>query len=181
MALFGRLGSILLLLSVFSPAKAILLQANFDNLLFGGGEIVNGSFTYDDDPTCCSAISGSVTGTGGIFTGETIVWDAADVFTFDDSALLGAVVNSTLFNNAALVIFGAPGEWTTVGAFNINPGSFVNRDGILPNDYVSGTITISQVSVPEPSTLALFLLSGVAVLMSIRKKTSNRSITFPGN
>jgi hypothetical protein len=169
MVLLRKLTTILLLMFVLSPANATVLTADFNNLQFAGGEVVNGSISYDDAPSCCTAISGSITAMGGIFTGETVVWDAADVFAFDDSALLAFTKDTTLFTHAALIIRGNPGAWTTLGDFAFRAGTEVNRDGVLPNAYVSGTITISQHAVPEPSTIALLSL-GLAGLGFTRRR-----------
>ena len=161
-------GAVFAALSAGAAAQAASFTITFDNLNFSGGEVVNGSFTYDDDPTCCNALTGSITGTGGVFAGETIVWEPGDVLTFDNNdegtSVFGVNKNTGLFNNASFFFISDIDQLTTLGDVPV-PFSQVNRDGVLPSNFVSGTVTISQEStepepVPEPASMLGLLAVG---------------------
>ena len=164
--------------SITQTASAASFTATFDNLLFSGGETVNGSFTYNDDTTCCTATTGSITATGGIFTGETVVWEPNDVFLFDNddggSSGFGVTKNTASFNNAVFFFFSNVGQLTTLG--NVPLGfSQVNRDGIAPSNFVSGTVTISEAvteTVPEPTSMLALLALGGMGLAAAKKKAA---------
>ncbi len=159
-----------------APVMAATFTATFDNLNFSGGEVVDGTITYNDDPTCCTATTGSITATGGIFAGETIVWEASDVLTFDNNdegaSVFGVNKNTTLFNNAAFFFLSNVDQLTTLGDVPLS-FSQVNRDGVLPSNFISGTVTISETvteTIPEPTSLVSLLGLGALSLTTLKKK-----------
>ena len=172
-------GAVFAVLSAGGAAQAASFTITFDNLNFSNGEVVDGSFTYDDDPTCCTAITGSLTATGGIFTGETIVWEPGDVLTFDNNdegvSVFGVNKNTGLFNNASFFFISDVGQLTTLGDVPLL-FSQVNRDGVLPSNFVSGTVTISETvtdpePIPEPaSMLGLLAVGAIGAGSAFKRK-----------
>lgn len=153
-----------------SPALAVPVTWNLNNVTFTDGGTATGSFTFDDAANAVSTFSIMVAG-GNTDTFPAVTYDNSDAGAFlFNAATFGFSLNDStreirFVTDAALTSAGGSVNLTSGGlaaeCYNCSPYRL----------YASGTLQAG--AVPEPATWAMMLLGFAGVGFTVRSRRRN--------